>query len=271
MKEWELARYLIDAKKNIDSLIFIQDNANELSNINVYAEVRNILSQFYLNLCFILDDVYCNGTKKIICKKNNVIREIYTQRDKDKAHKDKNYKKIEYNSYEEIINFMKEQILEVKNVCSGKLPSIITLDYVSHDKNLFRLIHRINKSEEDKIKELKYKSSTGRREISKKLFNDTEDYKNIKNEEIKNYAVEMKDGINLYEGIQERQDAIIRLNLLFGGNAWVNFSQDNKKIIEELIKNKLMDEFEMPLPISQMNSEKIELFNKIMNEGGISE
>lgn len=48
MKEWELARYLIDAKKNIDSIIFIDDNFEELSNINIYEEINKIQTEFYL-------------------------------------------------------------------------------------------------------------------------------------------------------------------------------------------------------------------------------
>ena len=35
MIEWELARYLIDAKKNIDSLLFIQLNIDKLTNLNI--------------------------------------------------------------------------------------------------------------------------------------------------------------------------------------------------------------------------------------------
>ena len=151
------------------------------------------------------------------------------------------------------------------------MPSVITLDFVSHDKKLFRLIHQINKSEEEKIKKEKYTNILNKDRISRKLFNDTEEYKNLEAKEIHNYAVEVKDGINLYEGIQERQDALIKLNLLFSGNIWVSFNENNKNIIEQLVKNGLINEYGMPLPISKMNKEKFELFKKITNEGGKSE
>ena len=271
MKEWELARYLIDAKKNIDSIIFIDDNFEELSNINIYEEINKIQTEFYLNLCYILDDVYGNGKKRDICEKNSIINEVYKQRDKDKAHKDKNYKKNIYGSIFEIITIMKGQIAETKKVCQSKLPSVITLDFVSHDKKLFRLIHQVNKSKEEKIKKEKYTNILNKDGISRKLFNDTEEYKNLEAEEIHNYAVEVKDGINLYEGIQERQDALIKLNLLFSGNIWIRFNENNKNIIEQLVKNGLINEYGMPLPISKMNKEKFELFKKITNEGGKSE
>ena len=35
MTDWELARYLIDAKKNIDSLLFIQLNIEKLTYLNI--------------------------------------------------------------------------------------------------------------------------------------------------------------------------------------------------------------------------------------------
>ena len=129
----------------------------------------------------------------------------------------------------------------------------------------------MNKSKEEKIKKEKYTNILNKDGISRKLFNDTEEYKNLEAEEIHNYAVEVKDGINLYEGIQERQDALIKLNLLFSGNIWVSFNENNKNIIEQLVKNGLINEYGMPLPISKMNKEKFELFKKITNEGGKSE
>ena len=59
--------------------------------------------------------------------------------------------------------------------------------------------------------------------------------------------------------------------MLFSGNIWVSFNENNKNIIEQLVKNGLINEYGMPLPISKMNKEKFELFKKITNEGGKSE
>lgn len=265
MNSWELARYLIDAKKNIDSLMFINDNFDELSNIEIYEEIRNIQTSFYLNLCFVLDYVY-DGKKKEICSDNNIIRTIYRERDKDKAHKDKDYKKIKYSSINEMIDLMITQICQVKEVCTSKLPEILTLDFVPHDKKLFRLINGLNKNKENEIKSKKYKNVIEPKIIDKKIFNDTEDLKNIKQDEKKDYAVIIKDGINLYEGIQERQDALIKLNALFGGNLWCEFNNNMRKKVEKLLKSNLINKYGMPLEYSQINEEKIKLFNKIINE-----
>lgn len=267
MKEWELARYLIDAKKNIDSIIYIEQNIDELSYINVKDIIKNIQKNFYLNLCYILDDVYQNGKKKEICK-NQIIDSVYKERDKDKAHKDKNYIKPIYNSIEEMINVMKNQILEVRKVCYKDIPSILTLDFVPHDKELFRLIHGLNKSEEEKIKQKKYNKTLIKGNNTKKIFDDTEDIKNINSNEIINYAVLMKDGINLYEGIQERQDSCINLNVLFNRDLWVRFNEKNRKIIEQLIENGLIDEYGIPIPKEKINKKQIDLFNSIIRNVG---
>ena len=263
MKEWELARYLIDAKKNIDSIMYIEQNIDELSFINVKDKISSIQTHFYLNLCYILDDVYSNGQKKEICK-NKIIDSIYRERDKDKAHKDKNYKKNKYNSFEEMINIMKNQIIEVRKVCDKKIPSILTLDFVPHDKELFRLVHRLNKSEEEKIKQKKYKEPSIKGNNTKKIFDDTEDIKNIAVNERNDYAVLMKNGINIYEGIQERQDSCVNLNVLFNGDLWVRFNEKNRKTIEQLIENGLIDEFGMPVSKEKLNQKQINLLKELL-------
>lgn len=267
MKEWELARYLIDAKKNVDSLIYIEKNIKELAYINLKEKIRNIQMSFYLNLCYILDDVYSNGKKKKICE-NQIIDSIYKERDKDKAHKDKNYLKPTYNSIKDMINVMKNQILEVRKVCYNNIPIVLTLDFVPHDKELFRYINGLNKEKEDKIKQKKYSDTMVKGNNTKKIFDDTEDIKNINSNNIKNYAVLINDGINLYEGIQERQDACIKLNVLFNGNLWVEFNEKNRKMIEQLIENNLIDKYGMPIPKEKINKEQIDLFNSIIKNVG---
>lgn len=117
MTEWELARYLIDAKKNIDTLLFIQLNMEKLTNLNIKERFNKIQMEFYIKLCYILDDVF-KKNKKQICSSNQVIKSIYDERDKNNAHKDKNYIPKNYKSWDEIIGVMKEQIEEVRKVCS---------------------------------------------------------------------------------------------------------------------------------------------------------
>lgn len=274
MIEWELARYLIDAKKNIDSLLFIQLNIDKLTNLNIKERFDKIQMEFYLKLCYILDDVFKKKKKPIICSSNEIIKSIYDERDKNNAHKDKDYIPKNYKSWDEIIGIMKEQIEEVRKVCSEKLPKVITLDYVPHDKELFRFIHGINKEKEDQIHNQKYTiySNTEKETtIRKKVFNDTEEIKTIIDSERKDYAVLLKNGINFYEGIQERQDACIRANVLFGTNEWCVYTHV-LKIIERLREKGLINEYDMPISYTKWDKEKANEFMKIIkDEGSINE
>ena len=267
MKAWELARYLIDAKKNIDSLCFIKLNAEKISNINLKEKTDKIQMEFYIKLCIILDDVF-NGKKKQICEDNSTINSIYRERDKDKAHKDKNYIPTIYSSWDDIINKMKEQIEEVKKICNDKLPSIITLNYVPHDKELFRLLHGLTKEQEDRLDSEKYtiyNNNKNEKRINKKVFNDTEEIKTIKEDEKADYAVLFNNGINFYEGIQERQDACIRANVLFGTNEWCIYT-NVIKVIEELRKHNLVDDYAMPIAYKKWNNKNYNEFLNIINK-----
>ena len=66
MNKWEVARYLIDAKKNIDSIMYINKNIYELNNIDVSLKIRDVMQSFYLNLSYVLDEKY--NTKDIEIK-----------------------------------------------------------------------------------------------------------------------------------------------------------------------------------------------------------
>jgi len=270
MNKWEVARYLIDAKKNIDSIMYINKNIYELNNIDVSLKIRNVMQSFYLNLSYVLDEKYNTRDKKqSICRNNKIIESIYYERDKDKAHKDSNYQRIKYDSIEEIIESMKKQIFEVGKKCEDIIAKEVTLDFVPHDKELFRIVNGINREKEDKICRKKYfiSDSLNENNITRKIFYDTEELK--ENREKDKYAVIMKDGINIYEGIQERQDACIKVNVLNNTNIWVQFNSKSKKKIEKLIKNGLVNKYGIPLSYEEMSQEQWKVFTKIIkNEEG---
>ena len=270
MNKWEVARYLIDAKKNIDSIMYINKNIYELNNIDVSLKIRNVMQSFYLNLSYVLDEKYNTRDKKqSICKNNKIIESIYYERDKDKAHKDSNYQRTKYDSIEEIIESMKKQIFEVRKKCEDIIAKEVTLDFVPHDKELFRIVNGINREKEDKICRKKYfiSDSLNENNITRKIFYDTEELK--ENREKDKYAVIMKDGINIYEGIQERQDACIKVNVLNNTNIWVQFNSKSKKKIEKLIKTGLVNKYGIPLSFEEMSQEQWKVFTKIMkNEEG---
>lgn len=270
MTKWELARYLIDAKKNIDSLLFVQLNIEKLTYLNIKERFDKIQMEFYLKLCYILDDVF-KKNKKQICASNKVIKAIYDERDKNNAHKDKNYISKNYQSWNEIITIMKEQIEEVRKVCFEKLPNVLTLDYVPHDKELFRFIYGINKEKEDQINNQKYtiySNIENKTKINKKVFNDTEEIKTITDDERKDYAVLFKNGINFYEGIQERQDSCIKANVLFGLDVWCVYT-DLLKVMEKLREKGLINEYDMPISYSKWDEQKANEFMKIIKDEGV--
>lgn len=270
MNKWEVARYLIDAKKNIDSIMYINKNIYELNNIDVNLKIRDVMRSFYLNLSYVLEEKYDTRDKKqCICRNNKIIESIYYERDKDKAHKDSNYQRTKYDSIEEIIETMKKQIFEVRKKCEDIIAKEVTLDFVPHDKELFRIVNGINREKEDKICRKKYFISDSQNEnnITRKIFYDTEELK--ENREKNKYAVIMKDGINIYEGIQERQDACIKVNVLNNTNIWVQFNSKSKKKIEKLIKTGLVNKYGIPLSFEEMSQEQWKVFTKIMkNEEG---
>ncbi len=56
-----------------------------------------------------------------------------------------------------------------------------------------------------------------------KTFNDIEDIKMINNPN--EYGVIVNCGLNFYEGLQNRQDSCIKMNVLYGANFWVTLKK----------------------------------------------
>ena len=250
MNNWELARYLIDAKKNVDSVLYISEHGRELSNINLREKVNSIRKSFVINCCVVLDKCI---KKKEICASDNVISSIYYERDKNGAHKDENYQPKEYTSISEIADEMKLQIIQVRKVCAESLPDCITLDFVPYDRELFRLVNGVNSDAEEKINRAKYPlrnaSNPSNKGISKKVFYDTEDIRKISESERSDYAVIFENGINQYEALQNRQDSCILVNVLFGQNMWCSVNSENFGMIEKWTRLGLIDKYGRPVPI----------------------
>ena len=80
---------------------------------------------------------------------------------------------------------MRNQLLEVYNLCMEFLPEQVTLDFVSFDGELFRLINGINSREKEvEIEKKKYPlrelfNVSDEPVMQKKIFQDTEDIREI--------------------------------------------------------------------------------------------
>lgn len=261
MTKWQLARYLIEAKKNIDTLLYIKENLELLVNIDLRARMAATCQQFYINCCIVLDKSFPKDKKKI-CQ-NEVIASIYYERDKNSAHKDENYKRQKYNTPDELIAILKNQLAEVRNLCKDFLPESLTLDYVPHDKELFRFAYRVNPEIENNVNILKYPyfrefdateedSSIAKesgcdydKEMEHPVLQSVDDIQEMTEKEKHQQAVIVDNGLNSYEGLQNRQDFCIKINILFDYNAWSTPVWETLKMIEELKSIGFYDQFEI--------------------------
>lgn len=248
MNKWELARYLIDAKKCVDRVLFIAQNAENLPPIDLRFQVYEAKAIFYVNCGVILDKAFPKK-KKEICVDPEV-EAIYYERDKNSAHKDENYQPHEYSSLQAIADELKAQLEKVRHLCNEALPQELTLDFVPHDPVLFRLLHGITKEKEAQILDRRFPSrnsmlvSAGGKEYP--LFNDTEDLRLIPEECMKDYAVLMSMGIRMEEDIQKLQDACIRINALHNQNVWMQIKSTELSTHLKLRAAGIYDCFDIP-------------------------
>ncbi len=231
MNEWQLARYLIDAKKCIDSLLYINNNIKELSNLDLREIIESKLRHFYINLCIIIDYSYKKKELSEIKQNDENIRKIYYERDKNYAHKDENYQKEVVLKLNDLINRLKKDLDYCFIKCKTNLPKDISIDYVSFDKNLFRFANQISPQLEKRMNELMYQKENATDGKCFKVFDDTEDIRKIKDRN--KYAVVIDNGLILKEGLQNRQDFCIKVNVLHKENMWCTIPKDYKNVLDQ--------------------------------------
>lgn len=241
MDTWVLAYYCIEAKKNIDSIIYIEDNKKLLSHISLKNRIDTTRNSFYISCCVVVDNVFKNNSKKKELKQENmIINRLFHERDK-------NYEEVDYIDIKQIISEMKVQLETVVKVCSSKLPSNLTLTYVSHDRELFRLANGVTATMEQKIENTKYTPKKKNYEYSetstKQIINHFDELKNIPDNKKGDYVILIRNGINPEEGVQERQDSCILINQFYNENMWVNIDEDIFEIIKEMRKIGIMDRY----------------------------
>lgn len=223
MNKWQLARYLIDAKKDIDNILFISQNVSKLRNLDLRRIINYKLSEFYINLCVIYDKSLDKGKSKFK-KDDEIIEATYYQRDKNYAHKDENYNR-ENIEFEKIIITLKEQLEHCFKICGQSLPNEITIDYVAYDRDLYRFINKIDYETEEQIKIIKhphYNDNSGVLMKPINIFHDTEDVNIL--EKDKDYGVIIENGLCVEEGLQNRQDFCIKVNVLYNLNFWATLN-----------------------------------------------
>ncbi|MBE6990113.1 MAG: hypothetical protein E7426_05150 [Ruminococcaceae bacterium] len=256
MKKWELARYLIDAKKCVDSILYISNHADQLRYYDLRELIDGKRNTFYINCCAVIDKTIVSKkiNKHTLCEEDPIVDLLYLERDKNSAHKDDAYIPQSFDKIEAIAFQMKEQIIHIRELCKDHLPKEITLDFVPHDKALFRAVHKLLADDEEKILNEKHplrKTMVPQGENTKSftILHDLLDLRTVPEEARKDYCVVFNNGINLYEGIQERQDGAIKANLLHGKNMWCSVSKENLEEYQELERLGVFDDFSIPQPL----------------------
>lgn len=240
MKEWQRVGYLIESKKCVDNLMFMDEYIDQLNNLDLRKMKEEKIQTIYINLRVVYDKCLSKEEENKLKKKDKIYEETLYHRDKKYAHKDDDYEKKEYKSRSELVDDLKGKVIHCYEICKNRLPKEITLDFVPYDKNLYRLIKNITPEKEELLKQVLYDSyEINEKENTKKFkaFNDIEDINFIK--DTKEYAVLMENGINLYEGLQNRQDACIKINVLYDLNIWCNVNNEiynSEKIYEKIIE-----------------------------------
>ena len=242
MTKWELTRYLIDAKKCVDSILFIAENVKELRNLSLRDIVEDRQRKFYINVKVVYDKSLASSQKKSLKQSDEIYRQTCMERDKNYAHKDDSYVQPDHESLAEIADILKERLTHCFSLCKNSLPDVVTLDFIDYDRDLYRFLNKIDPEKEDELLKaqhpgygIKPSEEELKNSVSRKVFDDTEDIKKIDNPD--DYAVIMKSGLTVREGIQEMQDSFIRINVLAGQNIWavprMDVIYEMKKMIEE--------------------------------------
>ena len=259
---------MIDAKKCVDGVIFIDQNRALLENINLRDRVNEKRRVFYINCCIVLDRSFPKQKKKI-CSNDEIIERIYYERDKNYAHKDPDYKPIEYESIGDIAEDMKKQLCHLRGLCSAFLPEVITLDFVPYDKDLYRQAHGLTVKKEFDLERAKYPYRDTCADCyadSRQIFDDTEDIRSIDLEATHRYATVVKNGITTYEGLQERQDFCIKTNVLSGSNIWCGLNRETNETMRRLEELGVVDEYGI-FHLEELNDEIACDVMQILNRG----
>ena len=247
--KWELARYLLDAKKNVDSMWYIVENAEQLKYLNLRKKTNDIRREFYIDCCIVIDELISSKklNKKELCAKDGIIERVYYERDKNSAHKDERYREHDYSSLLDIKKEMENQVKHVREVAAECLPDNLTLDFVCHDREMFRFVHHVTADIEEVILKKKYPLRNMFQGVESgpilKVLNDTEDLRKIEADHKSEYGVIMSDGLCFNEGVQERQDACVRINALYGENMWCSVNEKEMKKLQDLTELGAFDEF----------------------------
>lgn len=278
MNKWELAKYLIDAKKDIDSILYCSLYGAAARFIDLRQKISMRCADFYINCCVVIDHSFSSKDKKELCSNNSKIKNIYYQRDKNSAHKDSDYKETSYKSLLEMTDQMRSEIICVREICSNFLPSEITLDFVPHDRETFRMVNGLTEDKEKAILKQKQPNMHAESDCSGGLkffvLEDISQLRGMSEGDKNKYCTLLDDGINLYEGLQNRQDWAIKTNCLCGTNIWVSLNPKMLQKMQKMHQLGVFDQFDIAhldvLKDENIKKELDKLFKEDISNGKIN-
>ena len=270
MTSWEVSKYLISAKKDIDSIMFIEENIKDVPLAIRRDYVERIKDHFYINCCVVVDEFLAQ--KNIIRDKklktewkeeHPIIKQIYYERDKNSAHIDETYKMKNYESFSKLIIEMKSQIRSIVNACAEILPNKLTINYFPHDKVLFRLIYKVNNDEEQKINKSNYVDhkegyAVGNLLKPRRVVYDLKELRGLSEEEKQELAVLVDAGLNFYEAQQNLEDFYILINCIHGKNLWTFDIENRVQFYKELKHSGIIDQYDRPKYLKVFTKEAVD-------------
>lgn len=277
MTSWEVSKYLISAKKDIDSIMFIEENIKDIPLVIRRDYVERIKDHFYINCCVVVDEFLTQ--KNIIRDKklktewkeeHPIIKQIYYERDKNSAHIDETYKMKNYESFSKLIIEMKSQIRSIVNSCAEILPNKLTINYFAHDKVLFRLIYKVNNDEEQKINKSKYVDhkegyASGNLLKPRRVVYDLKELRGLSEEEKQERAVLVDAGLNFYEAQQNLEDFYILINYIHNKNLWTFDVENRVQVYKEFKHSGIIDQYDRPKYIKVFTKEAVDKANNMAN------
>jgi len=230
--KWEVAKYLIDAKKVVDCLWYISKNVGELKNLNLRKKTQEKLREFYINCRTVIDKSLAPQDRKNLKGNDPIIKAILYEADKNQAHKDTAYQGAQMQGWGELLATLKEQVRHLRKTCEAALPKEITIDFVPHDKELFRVVNQITPDIEEEIKKARHPhynqpdpDPANNPYPAVRVLHDIEQLKEEKGSN-EQYGVILEVGLNAHEYMQNGQDWSITSNYYMGSKVWLRTKED---------------------------------------------
>lgn len=233
---WINTKYFLDATRCVNSLKYLEKHFNVLEFIDGQDFVDAKLHRFYINLCDLVDK-HCEITKskKKINQYKKMLRTmcpsfnwIYYERDKNAAHKDKDYNLNINISLKQTICEMEKTLYITKLICSNIISDKVSLYFYEYDPLLFRYVHGITPDIEQKFNSKIYLNKN--REITEgRIFYNIVDARQVRSlDSNKNYCITVRNGLmgQPYDMLQKREDMCIKMNCLYGWDTWIKFHED---------------------------------------------